>query len=221
MRRNAELYNEEGSLIVSHARILVNTLCCFISSMTSDPLAFYQEEESGEGQREVEEGESLVCPPPPPPPSTGLSVSTQETHPIFTCTHQTCTIPFSKPTPSPIYPHLKHCGPKVSDNIPLLPPPPLPPSFPLSVAVPEVEFMDNGVLPAPLSPTPHLHHSTPPLSSSSSEDDDDDGDGDGGDPTSKPPQVRCLTPTLLPCFNSFLTAVVPPRQGVTGQTANQ
>ena len=56
MRRNAELYNEERSLIVSHARILVNTLCRFISSASHDPLAFYREEEGGEGEGEVEDG---------------------------------------------------------------------------------------------------------------------------------------------------------------------
>ena len=62
VRRNAELYNEERSLIISHARILVRTLCKFITSTTSDPLVHYREaeEEDEEGERAVEEGE-LLC----------------------------------------------------------------------------------------------------------------------------------------------------------------
>jgi hypothetical protein len=97
VRRNAELYNEEGSLIVRHARILVKTLCRFISSASHDPLVFYQDEEGEEGGTEVEE-----------------------------------------------------------------------------VAVPEVEFVDNGVLPPTLSPTSHRHISTPPLSSAEEEEEEDE-----------------------------------------------
>ena len=65
IRRNAEAYNEEGSLIIRHSRILANTLCRFIASTSSDPLLFYreegEEEEGGIGEGvegEVGEGET-------------------------------------------------------------------------------------------------------------------------------------------------------------------
>ena len=90
MRRNAELYNEEGSLIVRHARILVNTLCRFISSASHDPLVFYKDEEGEEGGRGVEEGQFSLL-------SIHLSAVTLARTP-------TCTIPYCRPSfpPAPL-----------------------------------------------------------------------------------------------------------------------
>ena len=50
--RNAELYNEEGSLIVKHSHVLIHTLCKFITSTSDDPLLYYSGGTDGEGETE-------------------------------------------------------------------------------------------------------------------------------------------------------------------------